>query len=251
MLNNLIKKTLRLQGYELIKTKPSFPPDFDQLSIETITKVSDYTATSPERIFSLCEAVKYLIKNEIEGDIVECGVYKGGSMMTVAYTLLSMNEKNRHLWLYDTFEGMTPPDDIDKDFQGRTALQQLQSSQKEAQESIWCYSSLEDVQKAMELPGYPKDKIHFIKGKVEDTLPSQSPKKIALLRLDTDWYQSTYHSLVHLFPCLSPGGVLIIDDYGHWQGARQAVDNYIKENNIKLLLTRIDYTGRIGVVANI
>ena len=172
-------------------------------------------------------------------------------MMTVAYTLLSMNEKNRHLWLYDTFEGMTPPDDIDKDFQGRTALQQLQSSQKEAQESIWCYSSLEDVQKALELPGYPKDKIHFIKGKVEDTLPSQSPKKIALLRLDTDWYQSTYHSLVHLFPCLSPGGVLIIDDYGHWQGARQAVDNYIKENNIKLLLTRIDYTGRIGVVANI
>ena len=71
------------------------------------------------------------------------------------------------------------------------------------------------------------------------------PKQIALLRLNTDWFESTYHELVHLYPLLSKGGVLIIDDYGHWQGARKAVDTYFKEQGIYPLLHRIDYTGRI------
>ena len=74
-----------------------------------------------------------------------------------------------------------------------------------------------------------------------------APRKIALLRLDTDWYESTKHELVHLFPRLSTGGVLIVDDYGHWAGARRAVDEYVSEHGIVMLLTRIDYTGRIGV----
>ena len=250
MINKLIKYVLSMKGYELTKKKQSLPPDFDSLSIEIISKVAKFTATSPERIFSLHEAVKYIVMNQIEGDIVECGVYKGGRMMTVAYTLMSMQTINRDLYLYDTFEGMSPPENVDKDCYGRTALEQLQSSDKLSQESIWCYSGLKDVEEAMGLTNYPTDKLHFIKGKIEDTLPSQAPKKIALLRLDTDWYQSTYHSLVHLFPLLTQGSVIIIDDYGHWQGARQAVDNYIKENEIKILLNRIDYTGRIGVIAN-
>jgi O-methyltransferase len=91
----------------------------------------------------------------------------------------------------------------------------------------------------------------LVKGKVEDTVPKNAPEKIALLRLDTDWYESTRHELVHLFPRLVPGGVLIIDDYGHWQGARKAVDEYIAGNQVKILLNRVDYTGRIGVkIAN-
>ena len=67
------------------------------------------------------------------------------------------------------------------------------------------------------------------------------------MRLDTDWYESTKHELTHLFPLLSSGGVIIIDDYGHWQGAKKAVDEYFEENNIKILLNRIDYTGRVGI----
>ncbi len=95
--------------------------------------------------------------------------------------------------------------------------------------------------------GYPKEKIHLIKGKVEDTIPENIPKEIALLRLDTDWYESTKHELIHLFPLLKPNGILIIDDYGHWEGARKAVDEYISDNNIHILLNRIDYSGRISV----
>jgi hypothetical protein len=87
----------------------------------------------------------------------------------------------------------------------------------------------------------------FIKGKVEETIPEQAPAQIALLRLDTDWYESTYHELVHLYPRLSPGGILIIDDYGHWAGARKAVDEYFAEHRLNLFLHRIDYTGRICI----
>ncbi len=87
----------------------------------------------------------------------------------------------------------------------------------------------------------------MIKGKVEETIPHDIPEKISILRLDTDWYESTYHELVHLYPRLVKGGVLIIDDYGHWQGARKAVDQYFQENNIPVLLNWIDYTGRVAV----
>jgi O-methyltransferase len=82
---------------------------------------------------------------------------------------------------------------------------------------------------------------------VEDTIPNNIPEKIAILRLDTDWYESTRHELVHLFPRLSPYGVLIIDDYGCWQGAKKAVDEYISENNLRIFLSRIDSTGRIAI----
>jgi hypothetical protein len=87
----------------------------------------------------------------------------------------------------------------------------------------------------------------FIKGKVEETIPGTLPKEISLLRLDTDWYESTLHNLVHLYPLLRKGGILILDDYGHWQGARKATDEYFARENIIPFLSRIDYTGRLYV----
>jgi O-methyltransferase len=122
----------------------------------------------------------------------------------------------------------------------------LDSSNRE-DEWIWCNAPMEGVQNVMSKTGYDRDKIHFVQGKVEDTLPSNSPEKIALLRLDTDWYESTRHELIHLFPLLSIDGVIIIDDYGYWQGAKKAVDEYFEEHNIKILLNRIDETGRIAI----
>ena len=95
--------------------------------------------------------------------------------------------------------------------------------------------------------GYPEERLHFVAGRVEDTLPAQAPAEIALLRLDTDWYESTRHELVHLYPRLSEGGVLLVDDYGHWAGAKRAVDEYFATEAPPLLLSRIDYTGRIGI----
>src|SRR5690606_23062787 len=99
----------------------------------------------------------------------------------------------------------------------------------------------------MSLSAYPAGNIRYVAGKVEDTIPAVIPDKIAILRLDTDWYSSTKHELVHLFPKLSNGGILIIDDYGHWEGARKAVDEYFEETGTRIYLSRIDETGRVAV----
>lgn len=224
-----------------------YPPDVSATLIETYKKVKPYTMTSPERVFALCEAVKYIHDKNIEGDVVECGVWKGGSMMAVADTLLRLGDSSRDLYLFDTFEGMAPPTDKDVDLAGISAVSQLEQSDKTKDDSVWCCAALEMVESAVNSIGYPREKIHFVKGMVEQTIPLGAPDKIALLRLDTDWYESTKHEMENLFPRLSKGGVLIIDDYGHWQGARKAVDEYLEINNVKILLNRIDYTGRIAV----
>jgi O-methyltransferase len=94
----------------------------------------------------------------------------------------------------------------------------------------------------------PTDLVHFVPGRVEDTLPDQAPDRISVLRLDTDWYESTWCELVHLYPRLSPGGVLILDDYLWWHGVREAVDRYSRENPPAPYLVRIDDSGaRVAV----
>jgi O-methyltransferase len=249
---NFVKKSLNGLGIDVVKYQPQekspYPVDFDRAIIETISYVKPFTRTSPERIFMLCEAVKYIVNNDIPGDIVECGVWKGGSMMVVAKTLLSMNNQDKNLYLFDTFDGMTEPGEQDVNFQGIDASKLLDESLKDDEKSVWCNAPVDEVRQAMNDTGYDSHKIHLLEGRVEDTIPEKAPEEIALLRLDTDWYESTRHELIHLFPRLASGGVIIIDDYGHWQGARQAVDEYIRENRVKILLNRIDYTGRIGVV---
>jgi O-methyltransferase len=105
--------------------------------------------------------------------------------------------------------------------------------------------ALAEVQAAMRSTGYPEHQIGYVSGRVEETIPESAPSEIALLRLDTDWYGSTRHELEHLYPRLVSGGVLIVDDYGHYAGARQAVDEYFAGRPI--LLARVDYTGRMAV----
>ena len=164
-------------------------------------------------------------------------------MMAVAMTLLEHGDRSRALYLYDTFEGMPAPSGVDKSFDGISAevLREMEIKEKGG----WCHASLEDVRANMISTGYPKEKIHLIKGKVEETIPQTIPSKLALLRLDTDWYESTKHELRHLYPILDAKGILIIDDYGHWEGAKKAVDEYFAEDEV--YLHRIDYTGRIVV----
>jgi hypothetical protein len=246
----MIKAFLRKIKHKLLGTpvhQNQFPVDFDQDTIDTYNLVSPYTMTSVERIASLCNAVKYLTKNKIAGDIVECGVWKGGSTMAAIDTLIKAGDLNRAIYLYDTFEGMSEPTDYDKETSGTPANDLLSVSDRKNPYSVWCVSALEEVQNNVGTLKYPEKFIHYVKGKVEDTIPGEIPSKIALLRLDTDWYESTAHELKYLYPLLVPGGVIIIDDYGHWQGAKKAVDEYIADNNLKLLLNRIDYTGRIGI----
>jgi O-methyltransferase len=241
--------TIRRLGYEIVKTGKvvRLPDDFDPEHREIYQKVQDRTMTSPERIYSLIEAVKYISRNRIAGAIVECGVWKGGSMMAAAEALRKQGDMTRELFLYDTFEGMSAPGDLDKTWAGESATGLLGVDADREKNLVWCYSTLETVQQGMQNIGYPEERIHYVRGKVEDTIPATLPGEIALLRLDTDWYESTRHELVHLFPLLSKGGVLILDDYGHWQGARKAVDQYFEQHPQPILLNRIDETGRIAI----
>jgi hypothetical protein len=169
--------------------------------------------------------------------------------MAMMMTLKQLKDENRDLYLYDTFSGMSAPTAADVSLRGAKAHERFYKTQTSENASAWCSCTLEDVTQNVLRTGYPRDKIHFVKGKVEDTIPEHMPPKIALLRLDTDWYESTKHELTHLFPLLQPHGVLIIDDYGHWEGARKAVDEYLSENHLRILLSRIDYTGRIAIKA--
>jgi len=227
--------------------KIKIPEDFEEDHRAMVAKVAPFTMTSPERIFSLIEAIKYIHREGIIGDIVECGVWKGGSMLAAADTLMSLQDTGRQLYLYDTFEGMSQPTDKDLNYRGEKADDILQQDQDKDHNLVWAYSTLDTVKHTMNLSNYPASQIKYIVGKVEDTIPATLPERIALLRLDTDWYESTKHELVHLFPRLQPGGVLIIDDYGFWQGARKAVDEYFSEQGVRILLNRIDETGRIAV----
>ena len=252
MLKKILHSVINNMGYDLVKPDKrlvidGLPADFDQDTLDTYKKVKPYTMTTPERIASLCNAVNYLVKNNIEGDFVECGVWRGGSTMAAIDTLMKNRDTSREIYLYDTFEGMSEPTEADKVFTGTAAEELMNSSDKNDATSVWCYSALEEVQNNVGALKYPEGKVHYVKGKVEDSIPQTLPGKIALLRLDTDWYESTAHELKHLYPLLVPGGVIIIDDYGHWEGARKAVDEYIEDNKLPLLLNRIDYTGRIGI----
>jgi len=212
-----------------------------------------YTMTSVPRLVALIDAVRYCVERQVAGAFVECGVWRGGSVMAMIRTLHELGQDDRDIYLFDTFEGMTAPTDKDVSPIDPPALQTWRLAQSR-QSKPWSQLFRPDVfneQRVRELllsTGYPEERLHFVRGAVEQTLPDNAPSSIGLLRLDTDWYESTRHELEHLFPRLSSGGVLIIDDYGHWEGCRRAVDEYFSAKP-PLLMHRIDYTGRIAIKA--
>jgi glycosyltransferase involved in cell wall biosynthesis len=207
-----------------------------------------YTMTSYRRVVALCDAVRYITARGVPGDVLECGVWRGGSMLAAAMTLLEQGDTERTLWLYDTFDGMTPPGDFDyraADHESAAALM----AAAPRRDDLWAVAGVDEVKRVMALSGYPEEHVRYVQGPVDETLPTTMPEAIALLRLDTDWYESTRHELIHLFPRLVTGGVLIIDDYGDWEGARQAVDEYFAASDRPMFLARVDHTGRMGVVS--
>jgi hypothetical protein len=232
-----VEAALGVAGLRISRVVPRDQPSWIR---DIIRKVTPFTATSPERVASLCQAVSYVVKNNIEGDIVECGVWKGGSIMAAAFALIFLGDTSRTLYLFDTFEGMSEPTEAD------LVASTKQSAQSLMHTEVRSYSPIEEVRENIKSVRYP-GQIVLVKGKVEDTIPYNFQKPFAILRLDTDWYESTRHELNHLYPRLAKGGVLIIDDYGHWEGARKAVDEYIDQNRLPVLLNRIDYTGRIAI----
>ncbi len=230
---------------KLRRKHEDLPPDFDEAFREIYTRCRPFTMTSAERMYALYKASEYVLRAGVPGDFVECGVWRGGSVMMVALSLLQRGVTDRVIHLYDTYEGLSAPGERDWDLLGGDAQQMFEKSRSDG--NGWCSAALNEVRSNILSTGYPEENVVFIEGRVEETLPARCPQSISLLRLDTDWYESTYHELVHLYPLLQPGGVLILDDYGHWQGSREATERYFSENSIALLLDRIDYTGRIAV----
>jgi O-methyltransferase len=221
------------------------PDDFGEADRELWRQVSPYTMTSPGKIHALARAVEYVVARPISGAFVECGVWRGGSVMAIALTLLRLGKTDRELYLFDTFEGMTAPGEQDVKQGGRRASEILQTEGRDS--SFWAIAPLDDVRENVLGLGYPEERIHFVRGAVEETLPREAPAEVALLRLDTDWYSSTKRELTHLYPRLAQGGVLMIDDYAYWRGQRQAVDEYVNENELALLLVRIDQGARVAI----
>jgi len=247
-MKRLVRKIMNLLDFDIVKLQEVSHPDIKEEEFwEIYNLCKPFTMTSVERMYSLYKSVKYILLNNIEGAFVECGVWRGGCVMLIAKMLSNRNIKDREIYLYDTFEGMSEASEFDISHKKETAKSQMKKiGYNEKGSSNWCYADLNDVKRNMRLTNYEISEITFVKGKVEDTIPLKSPDgNIALLRLDTDWYESTKHELKHLFPKLSNQGILIIDDYGHWEGCRKAVDEYFV--SIPILLNRIDYTGRIGI----
>lgn len=244
-MKKLIQHVLGSLGYSLVKTRSLVrydEPEFDALR----QRIKPFTMVPADRTHALYEAVTYVAKAGIPGDIVECGVWRGGQAMLMALTLKKHADTGRTIWLYDTYSGMTKPEDGDVSLlTAERAIEKWHESQSN-DHNEWCYAPEDDVQKNVFSTGYPEKNFRFVKGKVEDTIPATMPDKIAILRLDTDWYKSTKHELEHLYPRLVPGGVLVLDDYESWAGARQAVDEYFKVHNVPMLLMRAG-EGRIGI----
>src|SRR5215472_2040728 len=221
-----VHEFLRSFGLDLVW----FPPvDFRSDENEIFRDVGPLTMTRPERVYVLIQAVRYLTRAAIPGAILECGVWK--ECAAAARTLVQMKDLSRDLCLFDTFRRMTEPGDVDHS--GRHASKVW--ADWVGANVDWCDAPLQQVQDVLYATGYPKEKMHFIEGRVEETIPAFAPESIVLLRLDTDWYDSTRHELIHLFPCLIRAGVLILDDYGHWQGSRKACDEYFEQNHVPIL----------------
>lgn len=224
--------------------RKGLPGHYDQEMRRIIKRVRPRTMTAHVKLSGLILATRYVVQHQIPGDIVECGVWRGGSMQAVALTLMGLGSTERDLHLFDTFEGMPPPTEHDLRQDGTPAAELLARASRDA--SVWAVAGLEDVQQGMAEVGYPAEKVHFHRGLVEETIPAAAPETISILRLDTDWYESTKHELEHLYKRLSPGGVLIIDDYGHWEGSRRATDEFLDKTGEPLLLVPMN-TGRIAV----
>ena len=245
----------QLTGYELRRarrgaiggsgaTTGKIPADIDEDASAIIRAVGPYTMTNVEKLYAVITAARYVTRHEIPGAIVECGVWRGGSMQAIARALDAVGAHERDLYLFDTYEGMTAPGPRDRRSDGRTAADLLASYGKTSR--VWAYASLEDVQEGFRQVPYPQERLHFVKGPVEQTIPSQAPERIAVLRLDTDWYESTAHELAHLYDRLMPGGVLLLDDYGWWQGSREAVDEFMARTGARLYLSRTG-SGRVAI----
>lgn len=248
------KSMFRALGFEVRRRSASdvvkMPVELsaEEQDIFEYVRENQLSMTSNERLWTTLMACKHVIDRGIEGDFVECGVWRGGNAL-IAAAIFKLYGESRRVYLFDTFGGMTAPTEKDKRVvDDSTAMEAFLQNQRDTHNE-WCYASIEDVRNNFSKAGLLGDNVLFVKGDVVKTLGEDAnlPSRISVLRLDTDWYESTLKELEVLYPRLGLGGVLIIDDYGHWAGAKQATDEYFSAHQNRPFLQYTDYTGRVAV----
>jgi len=249
----VVDSLARRFGLQISRVNPRamrLPVEATSEDAAVIAALAPYTMTSPERLWSLLGAVRHVTSLGLPGAFVECGVWRGGSVMAMAGELMRLGVTDRPIWLYDTFAGMTDPtaEDVEAG-SGVTAREMLASTDVGDGNNVWCVAGRADVEANVRSTGYPDSMLTFVEGDVSATLVETAPEQIALLRLDTDWYASTRSELEVLYPRLVEGGVCILDDYGHWGGARKAVDEYFATHGPRPYMHPIDYSGRVFIKA--
>lgn len=241
-----------------MRRRPAVAPRFASALEEPLRRIVDealpHSMIGPERLAANVDAVAHVAARSIPGAVVECGVWRGGSLVAMIRALQHAGQGERDVFGYDTFTGMTEPTDAETSSFAEPAQRTWRDARARGQTPWGELFGGEDasegrVGELLRSTGYPAERIHLVAGPVEQTIPARAPERIVVLRLDTDWYASTRHELEHLYPRLEPGGVLIVDDYGHWDGCRRAVDEYFAAHPPAPLLTRIDYSARMGVKA--
>ncbi len=246
---NRIARRVRGRGSD-VTPRLEITSNLNDAEREIVGRARPFTMLSNERLVACVDAAAYVSRKKIPGAVVECGVWRGGAVLAMVMSLVAAGDTERDIYLFDTFEGMTEPGDVDVSLYDKPALDSWREFEGEGRKA-WDYwfnketFNLDDVKGLIHSSGYPPERIHFVVGRVEDTIPEGAPDEIAVLRLDTDWYQSTKHEMEHLYPRVVKGGVLMVDDYGHWDGSRRAVDEFFAGGGP--LLSRIDYAGRIAV----
>ena len=244
-MKKIIQNLFNKIGYRIsrLPTNLKIPYEANDFQKIIIKECNNLTSTGSIRMFGLLKAIEHVCLNNIKGEIVECGVCEGGNIILAQKYLNKLNS-NKSIYGFDTFAGMTEPtkEDVDNDNNSQTKI--WKKNLKANGICDWAYCSIEDVRKNISSL-VSKNKIKLIKGKVEHTLLIEEniPQEISILRLDTDWYESTKIELEILYPRLSNGGFLIIDDYGEFSGCRKAVDDFFK--NKKHYLHYIDSSSRL------
>jgi O-methyltransferase len=232
---DFVMQALRAQGFVITRApdRTAIPQDLDDRFIERVRGMSVLSGFDV-RQHTTYSAVQYVVNAGLEGDLIECGVYQGRQILMMAEALKASGVSDRDIYLYDTFAGQIKPhpEDYRRDKENAAAsyqanLARWEKGQITGPSKTFKVATLDEVRANVFRSGYPQERFHFIEGDVLQTLPTDRHERIAVLRLDTDWYRSTKHELVCLYDKLVVGGVLIIDDYGRWRGCRKAVDEFL------------------------
>ena len=201
-------------------------PELDREDENLLDAAKGLSMTAPIAQWEFIRAIRHIEANDIPGDIVECGVWRGGNLV-IAGLMRKRLGFDRRIWAFDTFAGMTSPSAADFKPAEDLDVERKFASLNRDDHNDWCFAAEDEVLHNFEARVGNRD-LRTVKGPVEETLakPDNLPERIAILRLDTDFYESTKAEMELLYPRLSKGGVLIVDDYGEWAGARKAVDEY-------------------------